>query len=135
MALTCPKCEKINLCNCKSCNPNEDKYGLVIILEDEQLYQCFSCGNKFSECDSLDFEWDRMHKDFKENITPDMCLIWIELSYGDRKKYEEKTSHGTYGFESAFFQHFGIRHKNCSKEDIERIKIQLKRDKKLNQLL
>lgn len=90
MALTCLKCEKVNLCNCKSCNQNEEKYGLVIILEDEQPYQCFFCGNKFSECDSLEFEWDRMYKYFKENITSDMCLIWIELLYCDRKKYEEK---------------------------------------------
>lgn len=47
----------------------------------------------------------------------------------------KKTPYGDYGFESAFSNILKLDIKNCSKEDIEKIKIQLKRDKKLNQLL
>ena len=40
MALLCPKCEEINKCDCKSCNPDGNATDLVIILKDENLYQC-----------------------------------------------------------------------------------------------
>ena len=141
MALTCPKCERLNKCDCKSCNPDGTATDLVIIVEDEQLYQCWSCGHKFDEQDSLDFEWDRMHQNIKKDITPDMALKWKTLSMWhlhpikERKKFETDSGYGEYWFESAFFQHFGIRHKDCSWEQLEQIKLQLERENKLNKLL
>ena len=110
MALTCPNCEKLNRCECKNCNPDKDPKDLVIIDYDNSCYQCYSCGHKFNEQDSLDFEWDRMHADFKKNVTPEMCFIWISLVGKERKEYVGRYSWGNYAFESAFFQHFGIRH-------------------------
>lgn len=135
MALTCPKCEKLNLCSCKSCNPNSDMHGVAIPLKDEDLYQCFWCSEKFHECESLDFEWDRMHEDFKKSITPEMAFHWISLKSKERKEYQDNYSYGEYGFQSAFFQHFGIRYSDCGQEQIKKIKLQIERDKKLNQLL
>ena len=52
MSLLCPNCEKINKCDCKSCNPDGKATDLVIILEDEQLYQCCFCSHKFNEQNS-----------------------------------------------------------------------------------
>ena len=39
MSLLCPKCEKTNKCDCKSCNPDGKATDLVIILEQEQLHE------------------------------------------------------------------------------------------------
>ena len=134
MALLCPKCEKINKCDCKSCNPDGKATDLVIILEQEQLYQCCFCSHKFNEQDSLDLEWDRMHEDFKNNITPEMCITWKSfVLVKERKEYASK--YGDYGFESAFFQHFGIRHVDCGIKEINKIKIQLDRDNKISKLI
>jgi hypothetical protein len=135
MALTCPNCEKLNRCDCKSCNPDCDNSDLVVILEEEQLYQCFSCGHKFNEQDSLDFEWDRMHKRIKEDITPEMAFNWKSITSDNKKNYESSSHWGRYGFESAFFQHFGIRHNECSSEDIKSIELMLKRDRKISNLI
>jgi len=122
MALTCPKCEKINKCDCKTCNPDGKATDLVIILEDEQLYQCCFCGHKFHEQDSLDFEWDRMIKDFAEKATPEMCLDWISLEYKQRKLLEEKVGLGEFGFEQAFRVHFKINWDNCDRETFKKLK-------------
>ena len=122
MALTCPKCEKINKCDCKTCNPDGKATDLVIILEDEQLYQCCFCGHKFDEQDSLDFEWDRMIKDFAEKATPEMCLDWISLEYKQRKLLEEKVGLGEFGFEQAFRVHFKINWDNCDRETFKKLK-------------
>ena len=86
MALICPKCEKINKCDCKSCNPDGKATDLVIILEQEQLYQCCFCSHKFNEQDSLDLEWDRMHEDFKNNITPKCVLLGSHLFWQKKEK-------------------------------------------------
>ena len=134
MSLLCPKCEKINKCDCKSCNPDGKATDLVIILEQEQLYQCCFCSHKFNEQDSLDLEWDRMHEDFKNNITPEMCITWKSfVLVKERKEYAGR--YGDYGFESAFFQHFGIRHDKCGYENLNKLKIQLDRDNKISKLI
>ena len=136
MALICPKCEKINKCDCKSCNPDGKATDLVIILEQEQLYQCCFCSHKFNEQDSLDLEWDRMHEDFKNNITPEMCITWKSFVLAkERKEYVGRYGYGDYGFESAFFQHFGIRHDKFGYESLNKLKIQLDRDNKISKLI
>ena len=53
MALICPKCEKLNRCDCKNCNPNKDFSNLIIIDYENNLYQCSFCNHKFNELDSL----------------------------------------------------------------------------------
>lgn len=136
MALTCPHCGVLNRCDCKSCNPDKVPKDLVIIDFEDECYQCYSCKEKFSEQDSLDYEWDKMHENIKNSITPQMCLDWRVREGVERKKYEkDSSSYGTYGFESAFFQHFGIRHNECSFSDLMRIKKKLIRDNKLNNLI
>lgn len=136
MSLLCINCEKINKCDYKSTDWLSSNYPQIIILEDEQLYQCFHCGHKFNQQDSLDFEWDRMHQKFKENITPEMALTWKSLLINkERKEYVNKYTYGEYGFESAFFQHFNIRHNECSKEELNKIKTILERDNKIKSIL
>ncbi len=137
MALTCPKCEKLNRCDCKNCNPDENPKDLVIIDYVNNLYQCCFCGHKFDEQDSLDFEWDKMHQNFKKSITPEMALHWkILTKFGTKTELKEyQGSIGSYGFESAFFQHFGIRHDNCGHKELDQIKLQLERESKLNKII
>lgn len=131
MALTCPKCEQINKCDCKTCNPDGNATDLVIILEDEQLYQCCFCGHKFDEQDSLDFEWDRMIEYFAEKATPDICLEWILLPNDQRKELEESINIGNFGFESAFRHHFKMDWKQCDRETFKK----LKRDLTIKQII
>lgn len=135
MALTCPNCEILNRCDCKSCNPDKDPKDLVLIDYDNECYQCYSCGHKFSEQDSLDFEWERMHQNIKKMITPQMCIEWKKLNGKERKLYEEKSSWGTYGFESAFFQHFKIRHNECGLSELNSLEIMIQRETNINSLI
>jgi len=53
MALTCPKCEKLNRCGCVNCNSDGKNQNLIIVLEDEECYQCSFCGYKFKLKKSL----------------------------------------------------------------------------------
>ncbi len=122
MALTCPKCEELNKCDCKTCNPDGKATDLVIILEDEQLYQCFFCGHKFDEQDSLDFEWDIMIKGFAEKATPELCLDWISLPEKERKNLEKNVGVGEFGFEQSFGFHFKMNWKNCDRETFKKLK-------------
>ena len=122
MALLCPKCEKVNKCDCKTCNPDGKAMDLVIILEDEQLYQCCFCNHKFDEQDSLDFEWDRMIQDFAKRATPELCLDWISFPPKERKKLEESIGIGEFGFEQAFRIHFKINWKDCDRETFKKLK-------------
>ncbi len=131
MALTCPKCEETNKCDCKTCNPDGNATDLVIILEDEQLYQCCFCGHKFDEQDSLDFEWDKMIEDFAKKATPEKCLEWISIIGKDRKHLEENIGIGEFGFEQAFRFHFKINYKDCDKETFKK----LKRDLTIKQII
>lgn len=131
MALTCPKCEEVNKCDCKTCNPNGTATDLVIILEDEQLYQCCFCGHKFNEQDSLDFDWDRMISDFAKKATPELCLNWISLGYTERKKFEKSIEIDAFQFEQAFRVHFKMNWSDCNKE---KLKV-LKRDLKIKQII
>jgi len=131
MALTCPKCDKTNNCSCSNCETTEN---LVIIDYENDLYQCCHCGHKFDEQDSLDHDWDKLIKRFAQEITPQMCLDWISTPYGkDRKKLQEKF--GEFGYEQAFWQHFGIRVKECNKEVLEKLRLQVNRDKTLDSLI
>ena len=122
MALLCPKCEELNKCDCKTCNPDGKATDLVIILEDEQLYQCCFCGHKFDEQDSLDFEWDRMIEGFAEKATPELCLDWISFPPKERKNLEKSIDIGEFGFESAFRYHFKMDWKKCDRETFKKLK-------------
>ena len=131
MALLCPKCEKINKCDCKSCNPDGNATDLVIILKDENLYQCCFCGHKFDEQDSLDFEWDRMLEDFSKRATPELCLEWLSITGKERKVLEKRINVGEFGFEQSFGIHFKMNYKDVTKEIFK----QLERDLKINQII
>jgi hypothetical protein len=123
MALTCPKCGKTNT--------ND----IIEINYEKELYICHFCKNEFHEQDSLDYDWDLMHQRFKENISPEMCIMWRELSGSVKEQYEKDSDFGRYGFDSAFFQHFGFRHNHCTYDDLKKIKVQIERDNKINKLL
>ena len=130
--MLCPKCEKINKCDCKSCNPDGMATDLVIILELEQLYQCYSCGHKFDEQDSLDFEWDRMLEDFSKRATPELCLEWISITNRkERKILEKRINVGEFGFEQSFKIHFKMNSKDITKDIFK----QLERDLKINKII
>lgn len=129
--MICPKCEKINKCDCKSCNPDGMATDLVIILKDENLYQCCFCGHKFDEQDSLDFEWDRMLEDFSKRATPELCLEWLSITGKERKLLEKRINVGEFGFEQSFGIHFKMNYKDITK-DIFR---QLERDLKINKII
>ncbi len=130
--MLCPKCEKINKCDCKTCNPDGMATDLVIILEVEQLYQCYSCGHKFDEQDSLDFEWDRMIEDFSKRATPELCLEWISITNRkERKILEKRINVGEFGFEQSFKIHFKMNSKDITKDIFK----QLERDLKINQII
>jgi hypothetical protein len=131
MALTCPKCEKTNKCDCKTCNPDGTATDLVIILEDERLYQCCFCGHKFDEQDSLDFDWDRMIAHIAEKATPELCLEWLSLVHKERIALEEKVGVGEFGFEQAFRYHFKMNWGDCDRATF----ITLKRDLKINKII
>ena len=130
--MLCPKCEKINKCDCKSCNPDGMATDLVIILELEQLYQCYSCGHKFDEQDSLDFEWDRMLEDFSKRATPELCLEWISITNRkERKILEKRINVGEFGFEQSFKIHFKMNSKDITKDIFK----QLERDSKIDKII
>lgn len=135
MAMLCPKCEKINKCDCKTCNPDGMATDLVIILEEEQLYQCYSCGHKFDEQDSLDFEWDRMLEDFSKRATPELCLEWLSITGKERKLLEKRINVGQFGFEQSFRIHFKMNYKDITKDIFKQLSIQLERDSKINKLI
>ena len=78
MSILCPKCEKSNSCNCKTCNSDGLNKNLIIVLKDEGLYQCSFCGYKFCEGEATDFEWDRMVSRWAKVATSELCLMWIE---------------------------------------------------------
>lgn len=129
MALACPKCHKINKCNCKNCNPDGTATDLVIILENEQLYQCCFCGHKFHEQDSLDYEWDEMIKDFARKATPELCLDWMELPGRERKALQDRIGIGEFGFEKAFAIHFKMSWKDCDRDTFKKLKRNLNIEK------
>ena len=129
--MLCPKCEKINKCDCKSCNPDGMATDLVIILKDENLYQCCFCGHKFDEQDSLDFEWDRMLEDFSKRATPELCLEWLSITGKERKLLEKRINVGEFGFEQSFGIHFKMNSKDITKDIFK----QLERDLKINQII
>jgi hypothetical protein len=135
MAMICPKCEKINKCDCKSCNPDGMATDLVIILKDENLYQCCFCGHKFDEQDSLDFEWDRMLEDFSKRATPELCLEWLSITGKERKLLEKRINVGEFGFEQSFRIHFKMNYKDITKDIFNQLSIQLERDSKINKLI
>jgi hypothetical protein len=122
MALVCPKCEKTNKCDCNNCNPDGMATDLVIILEDEQLYQCCFCGQKFDEQDSLDFEWDKMIESFAQKAMPEVCLDWMSLPHRERKELEERIGVSEFGFEQAFRFHFKMNWNDCDRDTFKKLK-------------
>ena len=135
MSLLCPNCEKTNKCDCKTCNPDGNATDLIIILEQEQLYQCCFCSHKFNEQDSLDFEWDRMLEDFSKRATPELCLEWLSITGKERKLLEKRINVGQFGFEQSFRIHFKMNYKDITKDIFKQLSIQLERDSKINKLI
>ena len=133
--MLCPNCEKTNKCDCKTCNPDGMATDLVIILEEEQLYQCCFCSHKFNEQDSLDFEWDRMLEDFSKRATPELCLEWLSIAGKERKVLEKRINVGQFGFEQSFRIHFKMNYKDITKDIFKQLSIQLERDSKINKLI
>lgn len=127
----CPKCGKTNNCGWWGTN----KENLVIILEDENKYQCCFCGNKFTETDSLDYEWDKMIEHFAEIATPEICLEWALSSHSDSKNIEKSLGIGDYGLSRAFFTHFKINIKSISRSELKSLKTQFDRDKTINSII
>ena len=121
MILTCPKCGGLN-----------DNKTIIIISDD--LYRCYSCSYQFTQSESLDRDWDKLHESFKKDISPEICLDWRTNNLWEYTKKLEK-EFGRYGLESAFYQHFGVRYNEVDNNELNRIKINLERDKKLNKLL
>jgi hypothetical protein len=116
------------LLTCTNCDIRDNA---KLIIDD--LYQCYQCGHEFRLYDSLDRDWDKLHEGFKKDISPEICLDWKESKYYDSKSLEKEW--GRYGLESAFYQHFGVRHHEVDSNSLDKLKIQLERDKKLNKLL
>ena len=119
MSIICPKCEKSNSCNCKTCNSDGLNKNLIIILKDEELYQCSFCGYKFCEGESLDFEWDRMIKGFAKIVTPRLCLMWIE----DKRRIREELNMDDHAINYAFHYHFGINSDQVTKNILRELKL------------
>lgn len=143
----CPKCEKVNKCDCKACNPDGKATDLVIILKDEKLYQCCFCGHKFNEQDSLDFEWDKMIEYFCKKANPVTCLQWIMLKNNltknidyirndyTRESLEKSIGIGEFGFEKAFNYHFKMNYRDVNQLILNQLKIKLKRDTILKSII
>lgn len=139
MSVVCPKCDKINLCACPSCN-NSGKSGVIIELRDEDLYQCSYCDSRFHPCEALDYEWDKMIESFAKKATPEICYEWLSGFKLDgekvmRRDILDSLQIGEFGIEKAIEAHFGVSMRNITKEKIDNIKVQLIRDKKINQIL
>lgn len=123
MILTCPGCDNVN----------------ELDLNSDDLYQCYYCDHQFSQIDSIDRDWDKLHEGFKRDISPEVCLDWrTKQNIYNRDSILNVRSlekeFGRYGLESAFYQHFGIRHNEVNKDILNQLKIQLERDNKINKL-
>lgn len=127
----CPKCEKLNKCNCKSCNPTGEIKDVVILDLKNKLYQCYFCHYKFSESECMDYEWDRMVKDFADNISPQECLDWHTSTPRDKKSIEKKSGFGELGYTYAFTTHFQKHPNTCDKPTA----LKLQRDLSLKNIL
>lgn len=123
--ITCPKCEEVLNCNCKNCNKCEKTGKEIILLYDESLYQCPFCESKFSESESMDYEWDKMIEGWAKVATPEHCIYWLE----NKKKIEEELDFNDFMMKQSFFKHF-----NQHSDKVEDIK-QFKRDYKLSKIL
>jgi hypothetical protein len=129
--VVCPKCDKVNRCDCSSCNPNGDTTNLIIVLKDEQLYQCSFCSYKFSIDESFEYDWNKMIKSFTDRISPELCLEWVASNNTNRNKLEKDIDLHSFAFERAFREHFKLDSKYCNDEDIKR----LKRDLSIKKIL
>lgn len=96
------------------------------IFQEKFVYKCKFCSEKFTEQDSLDYEWDEMIKMCAKTISPSDCIRWI--------KGEIPTNH-TFEFDAAFNYHFGISPKKIKKDEIMDLEIRIKRENILNGLL
>ena len=77
----CPNCGSHLSCDCKACKGTNN---VAIKLFKEKLYKCPLCEKKFSEGESLDYEWDRMIEGWAKVATRSHCLEWL-----DKRKIEE----------------------------------------------
>lgn len=127
----CPKCEKLNKCNCKSCNPKGEVKDVVILDLENKLYQCYFCHYKFSESESMDYEWDKMVKGFADDISPQQCLDWCSSTSREKKETEKSSGFGETGYTYAFVYHFKTHPNNCNKSTISKFQ----RNLSLNNIL
>jgi hypothetical protein len=121
MSLTCPECHKINWC----CSDSDIKEQVIIDLVND-IYQCYFCGHKFDEQDSLDYEWNMLVMGWADQLTPEMCLDWIELHGKEKSEFEIQSNAGEYAFTQAFYVHFGKSRRDFDKEDIIRSRRNIK---------
>lgn len=143
MSMYCPKCEKINKCDCINCNPGGDVTD--VLLKDGIWYKCSFCDHKFNHQDSLDFEWNKMIKDFSEKANPVVCLQWVILKNNLTENYlknrytkeclEKSIGISEFGFQKAFAYHFKINYQDVNQLVLKQLKLKLKRDNVLNSIL
>jgi hypothetical protein len=107
----CPKCEHVYNCGCKNCNSKEN----TISMDDNHIYKCKKCLHEFNIDDSFEYEWDYMHRKFKENITIQICIDYLN---GGEKGKKILDRFGKYGIESAISQHTGIRFNRNMSENV-----------------
>jgi hypothetical protein len=75
-------------------------------MDDDGNCKCNNCLQEFNFYDSIDYEWDLMHKSYKENITMQMCIDYLN---GGEKGKKILDRFGEYGIWSSISQHTGIR--------------------------
>ena len=118
----CPNCESHLSCDCRTCKGTEN---VVIKLFREKLYKCPLCEKKFSEGESLDYEWNKMVEGWSKVATKSICIEWLD----NKKKIQEKLKFSDVIMKHAFFYHF-----NINPYDIKDVK-GFKRNQKLIYLL
>ncbi len=143
MSVLCPKCDKINLCACESCNPDSKKENVIIEYRDEDLYQCYFCGARFNPVESMDYEWDIMIKEFIDKATPEICYEWMVGATLDGwsidRKYllDKYLKMGEFGIIKAIESHFNEPYDKIAydRDKLLNIRLELIREKKINQIL
>jgi hypothetical protein len=104
--MTCPKCKKVNRCWCSNCNPNGDTENVVILDKVNEQYICFFCDARFSEDESVDYEWEEMKKEFIELIDAELAFKWLSISEFEKQKLEKKHNLHSYAFGTAVLHYF-----------------------------
>ena len=118
----CPNCGSHLSCDCRTCKGTNN---VAIKLFREKLYKCPLCEKKFSEGESLDYEWDRMIEGWAKVATRSHCLEWLD----NKRKIEEGLDFSEVTMRHVFFYHFKM-----NPYDIKDVK-SFKRSQKLIYLL